>query len=419
MNVSLRSQMVAGVAALGAAAVVIAPITQPDLMPSTQRVAVAFELSALVNPLTAIGAVIADVNTDIFNQGFVSEGLVWPDSFYGEDFLYAPLNLGIIPDLANQFSTGPLVGLVNNLSGYLWAANRSAIVLGGGVAASAFNTPFALVTAVQELIAGDPEAALETLVTEIIGPLQLGLEGALAGVGYIVDNVINSFQTIVTNTLPYLVSGVLDAVVGGLTYVVSSAVATVGQVVADLGAGQFEDAWNAAVNGFLGRDGTLGQIETLALGVGIVADVDSEPTVVVPSLRSVLTSEIQRLGGQKSWGDGGITNEPFDPPVPGPTAAVAVSAPAAVLESAPATPEVQVEAPAPVSEPDVKTAVADVAPAAQVEAPAQVSEAAVTSDVTAVTPAAEAPSTDAATGTPKKTSHRVARKAASAARGAN
>lgn len=414
MNVSLRSQMVAGVAAFGAAAVAIAPITQPDLLPSTQRVAASVELSALLNPLTAIGAVIADVNTDIFSQAFISQAVVWPDDFYGVEFLYAPLNLGIIPDLANQFSTGPLVGLVNNLSGYLWAANRSAIVLGGGVAASVFNTPFALVTAVQELIAGDPEAALATLITEIVGPLQLGLEGALAGVGYIVDNVIGNFQTIVTSTLPFLVGGVVNSVVGGLTYVVESAVATVGQVVADLGAGQFEDAWNSAVNGFLGRQGTLGQIESLALGLGIVADVAGEPTVVIPSLRSVLTSEIQRLGGQKAWEDGGITNDPFNPPVPGPTAAVSESAPVAVLASvpaaveAPAAPQTQVEAPAPVAEPDLKSEVTEVTEAVEAPAAAAAPSVAVAGD-----------NDGAAASSPKKSSHRVGKKAAASARGAN
>ena len=36
MNISLRSQMTAGVAALSAAVVAVAPITQPDLLPSAE-----------------------------------------------------------------------------------------------------------------------------------------------------------------------------------------------------------------------------------------------------------------------------------------------------------------------------------------------------------------------------------------------
>lgn len=50
MNVSLRSQMTAGVAALGAAVVAVAPITQSDLLPSLQRVAASVELSSFSNP---------------------------------------------------------------------------------------------------------------------------------------------------------------------------------------------------------------------------------------------------------------------------------------------------------------------------------------------------------------------------------
>jgi hypothetical protein len=373
MNVSLRSQMVAGIAALGATAVAITPIAQPDLLPSAQRVSTDVQLSAFANPLTAIGGVIADINTDIFNQSFYTDDVAfWPPSF-SDDYLYAPLNLGIIPDLANQFSTGPLVGLVNNLSGYAWAGVRSGIVLGGGVAASAFNAPFAVVTAVQQLIAGDPEAALDTLVTEIIGPLQLGVEGALAGVGYIVDNVIENFQLVTSSFLPFLAVGLFDSIVGGVTAIGEGLISTVTTAFAQLTAGNFEGAWNTAVNGLLGRDGTLGQIESMTLGIGLTATDEVGEFLAVPSPRAVITSELQRLGGAKVWGDGGITNDPFDPPVPGPTAATpaaAEEAPSlAALESA-APAEIESDAPK-VVEADAPAAPADdVAPVADETAPA-------------------------------------------------
>lgn len=400
MNVSLRSQMVAGVAALGAAAVAITPITQPDLLPSAQPVTAAFELSALVNPIAALIETVGGINYFTLSQEFIGDALVWPDSFYGVEFLYAPLNIGIIPDVVNQFSTGPVVGLVNNLSGYAYAGIEGVFALGYGVADSVFNTPFALVTAAQELIGGDPQAALQTLVTEIIGPLQSGVETALGAVGYIIDNVIENVQSVLTSTLPYLARGVIDSVVGGLTYLVESTVATVTQVVTDLGGGDFEGAWNTAVNGILGADGTLGDVVRLGFGLGIIEDVEEEPTVVVPSLRSVFTSELQRLGGQKSWLDGGITNEPFDPFEA--EAAAAVAEPAAALESAPVA---RVEAPTPVNE-----------PAAVEEVAADVPAVAATPAASSVPQAGDGDGPTAST--PKRSSHRVAKKPASAARAA-
>ena len=446
MNVSLRSQMAAGVAVLGAAAVAVTPITQPDLLSSPQRVAAAVELSALVNPLSALGGVISDINTDILSQAFVPNDLLWPDDFYGVEFLYAPLNLGLIPDVVNQFSTGTLVGLVNNLSGYLFAATEGVIGLGVGVTDSVFNTPGAVVTAVGELVGGDPEAALNTLVTQIIGPLQSGLEGALASVGYVVDNVIENIQTVITSTIPFVASGVINSVVGGLTYLVNSAVSTVGTVVASLGSGQFEAAWNAAVNGFLGPDGTLGQIETLALGLGIVEDVGGEPTVVVPSLRSVLTSELQRLGGQKFFEDGGITNDPFAPIVADAAESVAEPAPAAALAAAPAPLDAtaarvsEVAVPGPVAAPaGVERSDAEAESAVAAAAPVEVTEPDVTSSVTEAvevpTPPAPSPAAPNSTapvgvsagpgeratiGTPKRSAQRAAgSRAASSGRLAN
>jgi len=449
MNVSLRSQMAAGVAVMGAAAVAVAPIVQPDLLSSPQRVAAAVELSALVNPLAVLGETIGGINYFILSQEFVPNDLIWPDDFYGVEFLYAPLNIGIVPDLVNQLSTGPLSGLVNNLSGYLYAVGEGVLNLGVGASDSVFNTPAALVTAAGELIGGDPEAALNTLVTQIVGPLQAGIDVALSAVGYVLDNVIENIQTVITSTLPFVASGVVNAVVGGLTYLVNSVVTTAGQVIADLGAGQFEAAWNDAINGFLGADGTLGDVVRLGLGLGIVEDVEGVNTVTIPSLRSVLTSELQRLGGQKFFEDGGITNDPFDPfgttvaetaaaaTVPAPAAAVQ-SVPAAVSDDAPTAPKtavtesLSVEVPVEIEEPG-GAAESD----ATTEAAVEVSQPEVKNEgVAAAVEAVEAPSSApsgaaarnsaqagvserATVGTPKRSAPRMSKKAASSGRLAN
>ena len=376
--------MTAGVAALSAAVVAVAPITQPDLLPSAERIAAAIQLSAFSNPVIAITDNIFFATGYFLDQDFVSDNIVWPDTFVGE-FLYAPLNVGIIPDLANQFSTGPLSGLINNLGGYGFAGVTTALVLVDGVARSVFNAPFAVVAAVEELIAGDPEAALQALRTGIIEPLQLAVEQAAIDVGYIVDNIIENIQ-IGFITLPRLVAGVVGAAVANVSLILESLADTAASFVANLAALNIEGAWNDVVDGILGPDGTLGQIVELTVGLGLGEFVNEDDFVMTnPSIRSVLTSELQRLGSEKFLGDGGITNDPLfgfaDATAavtePAPVAAVQVSAPAVALESAPAVveapavpeavveapavPKAVVEAPAPVSEPAATTEVADVA----------------------------------------------------------
>ncbi|MCB1290666.1 MAG: hypothetical protein KDB45_03940 [Mycobacterium sp.] len=454
MNVSLRSQMVAGVAALGAAAVVVTPIAQPELLPSSQRAVAAVQLSAIANPIAALGGTVGLANDLIFAQDFFSDSLAWPDDFYGVEFLYAPLNFGIIPDVVNQFSTGALVGLVNNLSGYVWAVNYGLIELGTGAGSAIFNAPFAVVDAVGELIGGDPAAALNTLVTGIVDPVQTGIQNALAGVGYIVDNVIENIRTVLRSTLPYVVSGVVNALVNNVSYMASSLIGTVTTVVGDLASLDLEGAWNAAVNGLLSDTGTLGQLVAFTLGVGLAEDIDGVETVTSPSVRAVLTSELQRLGGQKWWGDNGITNDPFVYP----TASAAASAPAAALESAPvaaaseAAPGSAAAADAtPEAAPAQDSADQEAASAAEMtasEAPGSQDESAAASqdesaaasedesaaaesaaDVPAVADApvrsaaragARAAAGDAApAGTPKRSAHRGGAKAAGAARSAN
>lgn len=432
MQISLRSQLVAGVAALGATAIAITPITQPDLLPSLQRVSADVQL-VVANPINAIGGVIQDVNTDIFNQAFI-DSYTWPDFFFGtDDYFYGPNYNGLLPDLVNLFSSGPLSALINNVSGYAWAGIRGVGVIGSGTAAALFNTPGALIGAAQELIVNqDLDAALAILQTQILGPLQLGITGAVEATGYIIDNVIDNAQTVLTSTLPFVVSELLGVATGGLSFMANSVINTVGTIITNLATfslAGLEGAWNAAVNGFLGREGLLGQIEQLTLGLGIVRVVGGENEVVVPSVRSVITSELQRLGDFKVIGDGGILNEPFDAP-PAPPPGAAEQAAATTLAAAPAAVEAApAEAPAGPDATDAREAASsDTAPAggtgsatnsasaaeggsAAEDGPATESTAA---ELVTATDVASAGDGDSATAE-KPSKHRVSRKAAKAA----
>jgi len=333
MQLSLRSQMIAGVAAFGAAAVALtpiaqmAPIAQSAVVPSLAHVSSAVQLSSLVNPIAAIAGVIEGTVSDVFNSSALPDqnSLYWPDSFYNDanfDYPYAPGFVGAIPDLVNQFSFGTLSALVNNASGYV-EGGLATLALGEGVTTAIWNTPQAVVAAVGYLAAGDTAAALAVLQDQIIAPLTTSFQEAASGIGYIVDNVLGNIGVLTGDTLPRLVANLSSQVIGSATYIVNSAIATVTQVATDLAGLQFEAAWNDAINGFLGANGTLGQIAALTVGAtGIVQDITYDdgqggtitvPTVVVPSLRAVATSTFQRLGDYRSLGYGGILNEPFAP----------------------------------------------------------------------------------------------------------
>lgn len=356
MQLSLRSQMIAGVAALGVSAIAVAPVVQPELLTAAERVSSAVNLTSFYNPLTSlIYTGYWAVGDAILSQAELlpPEDLYWPDSFYTSDFsyLFAPGYSGAIPDFVNQVSFGGLAAVISNLSGYGNAATFALASLVDGPTTAIWNTPFAVITALGYLAAGQLDLALAELQTQIIDPLVTSVTDTLRVAGYILDNTISNVGTIIGNTIPGLLANTIGTLVNGTAYVVESAIATLGTAVSDLLAGQIEDAWNGAVTGLLGPDGTLGQITDLTIGIGITEFVDYEDvgevlTVVIPSLRSDLTSAGQRLGDYNYYEEGGIRNDWFEPFPEEAEAGAAVEASpveAAPVEAAPAAVDARAE----------------------------------------------------------------------------
>jgi len=367
VQLSLRSQLTAGVAALSATAVAVAPIAQPDLLASPQQISAAVQLSAFANPVTNLLGTLALTSEFIFYQDPLPSpsDLFWPDSFYNSDFtfVYAPIYDGLIPDAVNQFSTGALSAVLNNLSGYIDTTLYGVTGVAIGVSDAIFNTPFALITAAQLALAGQIDAAITELQTQILVPLQDGIAIGIEAGTYILNNVTANATTLLTDTLPRLVSGLAEATVAGTTYLVETAIAVASDVVSNLASANIEGAWNAAVNGLLDPgSGLLGLSAALTVGVGGFQDIDYPDigvveTVTPPSIRSVLTSVGQRVGDFSDFGDGGIRNNPCCTVA----SAAAVTAPTAARQgdSAPA------EVAAPVAEgpaADTESAAADASP---------------------------------------------------------
>ena len=369
MQQSLRSQLIAGVAALSATAVAVAPIAQPDLLASPQQVSAAVQLSAFANPVTELLGTLALISENIFYQDTLPSpsDLFWPDSFYNSDFtfVYAPNFTGLLPDAVNQFSSGALSAVLNNLSGYIDTTVYGVTGVAIGVSDAVFNTPFALITAAQLALAGQIDAAIAELQTQILVPLQDGIATGIQAGTYILNNVVANATTLLTDTLPRLVSGLAEATVAGTTYLVETAIAVATDVASNLASLNVEGAWNAAVNGLLDPgSGLLGSVAALTVGVGLFEDIDYPDigivqTVTPPSIRSVLTSVSQRVGDFSDFGDGGILNNPCCT-VASPAA---VTAPTAARQGDSAPTEVAVAAPV-AGDPaaDTESAAADASP---------------------------------------------------------
>lgn len=350
MQLSLRPQMIAGVAALSAAAVTI-PLAQSAAVPALPKLSSAVQLSSLDSPISAlVGTVSATVDSLLNTSSLLNPftDLYWPESYYSPDFeiFYGPDTFGAIPNAINQFSFGALSSLLNNLSGYTQAALDIPLSLVQGVSDAAINTPGAVISAVGYLAAGDPASALAVLQTEIVAPLQTQLQYVAYDISYIVDNVIGNATSLLTVALPQAIANVGSAISGGLNYLVSYTAEAVSLLISDIAAGDFATAWNFVANGFLGPDGLLGAIGDLTVGIGLA---DFEPyenpdgsttdilTVYAPSVRSALNSTFQRLGDYRALGLGGILNDPWDPVVTASSAAVAPARNAAAAAAA-ATP---------------------------------------------------------------------------------
>ena len=365
MAISLRSHLIASVAFVGAVTIAATPITPPNLLPSTQAVSTNYQLSALANPITAVAGVVEFLNYQILSGQPLGDpaDYTFGDPYWTEFFTatfpsdppttvrYGPQTLGLIPDDVNLFSTNALSAVIFNMTNYGFAVGEGALALGTGAATAVWNTPAAVATAVGYLAAGDTAAALAELQTQIVAPLQAGIQLATDAVTYITSNLTRNAQTILSTTLPKLLGGLARATAGGLTYLTQSAIATVTQVISDLAGLDFEAAWNDSVNGFLSGTGTLGQLTWLTvapIGFPTLSPECCTPWVS-PSLRNVITTVAQQTGDSAVLNDflgtAGIRNEPFYPgPLPAasvPSRAKQAARSAASVRSATAAPAVE------------------------------------------------------------------------------
>jgi hypothetical protein len=342
MQLSLRSQLAAGVAFAGAAAIAVTPVVQGTAAPGLQ-IDPAVALAVFNNPFSEILATGNQVINYLLNSGYSTDGSVnWPYADIGtainngllpigynsEDGTFGPriTAVGLIPNLV-QVPLPILTQLAANAIGYA----NIALQTGGEVAQALANigwAPIGLgIEIVTDLLTGyfeDIPGAITDTVTFVVDNVTAGFNAAIDGVTEILNTVVAKVSAVVV-TLADAAPQLFEAVVAQARVLAAGVGATVEAIGAALAAGDLEATWNTALSGLLGPEGIPGLINNLTLGAGV--QVSPDPTTFVPSIRTV----VQTTGQALSYALKAVPE-----PEPNPTvaaSAAAVEAPAAEADA--------------------------------------------------------------------------------------
>ena len=364
MQISLRSHLIAGTAAVvGASAIAMTPVMGAQLsLPAINVPTVAkVTLAGLDSPISELlGSVILGGQLLFNTSQDVTDADLWgPTAFQQGGFPIFPAaletdalggysSIGLLPQIIDDAL--PITRQLGiNGSDYLNVAVAGLSAAGIALSEGVWN-------AAGDLLTLDIPGALATLAASIsaAGTLALG-SGA-----YVLSGVVTRAQAVVEAVIGSLPL-IIGATVAQLSLVVNT---TIGVVTDTFAAATFEDGWNAAIDGIFGATGIPGTILNVTIGAGQqIAPITTFPpteadiaAAYVPSVRTVVQSAVK-----------GVANA-LATPVPGAVAAApaasAASARAAAVEAAPAA-----EAPAADSSEAAPAAEAAEAPAAEVAAP--------------------------------------------------
>ena len=373
MQISLRSHLIAGTAAVvGASAIAMTPVMGAQLsLPAINVPTVAkVTLAGLDSPISELlGSVILGGQLLFNTSQDVTDADLWgPTAFQiaptppAPDAGSAPVfPAALVTDALGGYSS---IGLLPQIIDDALPITRQLGINGSdylnvavaGLSAAGIALSEGVWNAAGDLLTLDIPGALATLAASIsaAGTLALG-SGA-----YVLSGVVTRAQAVVEAVIGSLPL-IIGATVAQLSLVVNT---TIGVVTDTFAAATFEDGWNAAIDGIFGATGIPGTILNVTIGAGQqTAPITTFPpteaeiaAAYVPSVRTVVQSAVK-----------GVANA-LATPVPGAVAAApaasAASARAAAVEAAPAA-----EAPAADSSEAAPAAEAAEAPAAEVAAP--------------------------------------------------
>ena len=314
MQISLRSHLIAGSAAvLSAGVIATIPVSQVQLhLPAlAMNSAAEVALAAFANPFEQLIATAQQGQTytfaDFYNGGDIptpgAGEANWPYAGFeqtGGDFLnYALYNeaslgyysaVGLLPQVT--INNQPIATQLN-LNWWSYINNVLTGVTGAATAVSAgvWNFPSTVITAAQLAIGGDVSAALTVLSDAIITPITSAATALIGAGTYVVNNVVAKVAAVIA-ALPQLATTFAGAAVGGAALTAEKSVEITSAVVTNLSTLNVEGAWNAAVEGLLGPSGLPGLSLNLTVGAGVQTGPITGPTDIaanfVPSARTAV-----------------------------------------------------------------------------------------------------------------------------------
>lgn len=354
MQISLRSQMIAGTTALvGATAIAMTPMAPAVSLPTLSTTKAAVALAAIDNPINAIvatGGLAIDylingqyqlgagggaanwgsgmgTNSGI---GDVVNGLIY-NAFIpspGPGYLPAIKNVGIIPNILSA-PLPVLTQVVNNWLGYAGIiVDTGAQVLGN--LSNLIWAPVGLTVAIAQAVLTGNIAAIPTIIQAAVSTAISGITNSITavvgGAQEILGSIVAKAQALVTNVseaLPKLVSTIQGQVAALALSVQTNATA----ISTAIAGGDITNIWNTAVASLLGPTGIPGTLLNLTLGAGVQLN-PADPTTYVPSVRATAQTLQQSVKGALS---SGVTSAAA---VRSAAAAKKAAAPAAAVEAA-------------------------------------------------------------------------------------
>ena len=407
MQLSLRSQMIAGTTALvGASAIALTPVAPAVNLPALQAPSFAnVSLAAFDSPITALLNTSVMATNYLFSNANPADANQWPYAQFGTFFGVPPTNYPLLPAaLGNEALGGyssvglipqiiddalPIISILGyNGTDYLQVASSSLYGAAYSISEGIWNIPGEVITAVGELLGGDPAAAIQTLIDAVVVPVFTAGSFLLAGGSYIASGLVTRAGALLSS-LPDLLGGLVTTAIGIPTALIGKTVEIVMDVVGSLASFNLEGAWNGVVNGLLGPEGLPGTILNLTIGAGVQTGPITAPTpqavagAFAPSIRTAVQAVVKTVAGALATpvASSAATVSPAE-------ARAAVAAPAAAVEAAPAAEatageaeaapsaatarEAAVEATAPAAAaPAAQSAAGDNTPAADDSAPAK------------------------------------------------
>ncbi|MCX2934096.1 hypothetical protein ORI20_27895 [Mycobacterium sp. CVI_P3] len=300
MQISIRSQLIAGTAAVvGASAIAMTPVTQanlalPDLqLPSAAQVALAGFDSPISELITSIGL----ANAFLFDTaGPLPNPAPWSS-------LAA---IGLLPQIIDDGL--PIISQLGvNGSDYLYQTGK-------GLGTSAYLLSEGTWNAFGDLLTLDIPGAITTLTNAVTA----AGEEALATGQYVLTGVVTRAAAVAT-ALAALTPEIATAVVNQGLVVAGSVVQVLQNAVAALSsANPIENTWNAVVDGLFGPTGIPGALTAITVGPGVLAPAPI--SAFVPSVRTVVSTVVNDVQTALS------TANPAPPPAAAQSAAASASA---------------------------------------------------------------------------------------------